>query len=75
MPAVRNVVKHLRVEVAQRKRKCARNRSDHKIGKGDRCLVIQDGQESSNYCISCAGEILRLAKESLVSVESELART
>lgn len=72
MPAVRNVLKHLEIQTAKRKRVCARNRSSHRISKGDKCLVIQDGQDSPNYCISCAREILTVAKSTLASLETEL---
>lgn len=58
MPAVKNILKHVRVEQAVRKRTCERNRVKHIIKAGDHCLVIQDGQEVPNYCFNCAGEIL-----------------
>lgn len=72
MPAVKNVLRHLSVEVAKRKRQCWRNRSEHVILKGDRCLVIHEGQECANYCIPCAKEILAVANGMLLTLDSEL---
>lgn len=73
MPAVKNVLKHVRVEQAVRRRQCGRNRTKHIISKGDLCLVVQDGQNKPNYCLTCAGEILILAQSNLDALKSQLS--
>jgi hypothetical protein len=65
MPAVKDILRHVRVEQAQRKRKCNRHPSKHVISKGELCLVVQNGQDEPNYCLPCADEILALAQRNL----------
>jgi hypothetical protein len=67
MPKTRQVLKHVCVEAAQRKRKCYRKPSTHEITKGELCLVIADSASGgrSNYCPECAGPILNQAQNDL----------
>jgi hypothetical protein len=75
MPAVRDVLKHVRVESAKRKRKCNRN-AEHVIAAGEPCLVIRndDGLGSKNYCSACAAEIVKRACKELDSITRTLGR-
>jgi glycosyltransferase A (GT-A) superfamily protein (DUF2064 family) len=75
MPAIKDILKHVRVEQARGKRTCSRHRKTHVISKGDLCLVVQNGQDEPNYCIECAAEILRLAQENLNTLQLLLDQT
>lgn len=75
MPAIRDILKHVRVEQAGRKRKCRRHQRTHQIRKGDLCLVIQEGQDAPNYCTECADEILVLAQTTLNNLQQALSQT
>lgn len=59
MRAPRDLLKHVSVEVAERRRKCHRDK-DHSISTGERCLVVAEGSfgGAKNYCSRCAGPIL-----------------
>ena len=74
MPKVREVLKHVSVETAQRKRKCYRKPAAHEIAMGELCLVIKDGASggSSNYCPECAAPILDQAQSDLDRLRNEL---
>ena len=66
MPAVKDVLKHVTMQVAGRQRKCYRQPRKHLIVKGELCLVVRDGpQRQSTYCMTCASEILDLAETRL----------
>ena len=67
MAKVRDILVHVRVEVADRKRKCHRNKS-HQVLAGQQCLVVRQGLSSKNYCQVCAAEILSVAKSRLVEI-------
>jgi hypothetical protein len=66
MAKVRQILKHVNVEVAKGKRRCRRNRV-HTILAGEPCLVIRDdaGPYSRNYCRECALPILKLCAADL----------
>ena len=53
MPKLKRLLLPVCFEVAQRKRRCFRNRG-HNIRKGDKCLVIKQNMRSLNYCMACA---------------------
>jgi hypothetical protein len=74
MPKVRQVLNHLSVELAQRKRKCYRKPTAHEITKGELCLVIKDSASGgkSNYCPECAEPILEQAQKDLDRLRVEL---
>jgi hypothetical protein len=67
MSAIRRILGHVAVEQAQRPRKCHRKPNDHRIQRGQQCLVIQEGASmgSKNYCSKCAKEILDKASNDL----------
>jgi len=72
MPAVKDILKHVRVDVAGKRRKCNRKR-DHVIAKGDACLVVRDGaQRQSTYCTTCAADILAKADNSLKDIHTHI---
>lgn len=73
MPKVRDILVHVCVETAERRRKCYRNQ-EHSIRQGERCLVVRTGPTNSkhNYCLQCAKEILGRAGSRLVEIEREL---
>ncbi|MEQ8249550.1 MAG: hypothetical protein RID42_17890 [Alphaproteobacteria bacterium] len=53
MPRVRDILVHVRVEQAQRQRKCRRNTA-HLIAKGEMCLVVKTGATNDDYSYSRA---------------------
>lgn len=75
MPKVRDILGHVKVEKAARQRICHRNRTEHSIGKGERCLVIEDPAThgSKNYCGECAKPILDSAKLRLSELEEQMS--
>ncbi len=66
MAKVRQILKHVSVEIAKGSRRCRRNRN-HAILAGEPCLVIRDdaGPWSRNYCRECALPILKLCAADL----------
>lgn len=70
MPAVKDIITHVEVQVASKSRICHHNRSKHRIMKGDKCLAVfgPDGARR-NYCFVCASEILEKAKTKLLVLE------
>lgn len=74
MAAVKNILKHVSVEVAGKRRRCYRKRT-HVILKGDTCLVVHDGpQHQTTYCAVCASEILVKADASLADLHARFVR-
>jgi hypothetical protein len=73
MKPPRDIIKHVDIETAQRKRNCSRSRK-HEIIGGDICIVIQEGafSGSKNYCVECGLEILKAAEVRLASLRSTL---
>lgn len=74
MPKVRDLLVHVDVEVAERKRKCHRKSSQHAILKGEPCLVVKGGPYNAgkNYCRVCAGEILRTLDRRVTAIRNAL---
>ena len=76
MPAVKDVMRHVTIEVAGKKRKCYRQPNKHLIVKGESCLVVTDGpQDRSTYCVTCAVEILQLAQSRLADLSQDIGAT
>jgi hypothetical protein len=75
MPKVRRVIGACMVEIAQRRRLCARDRKNHAIVKGTVCLVIKDpgGSTPKNYCPACALAILDQAADDLQALRAGLS--
>lgn len=74
MPKVREVLTHVSVETAERRRICHRNRKSHSITQGEVCLVIREPASSGrkNYCRVCAAPILERASKDLVDFRAAL---
>ena len=71
MAKVKDVLIHVIVETAARKRKCHRSKK-HSVSAGSACMVVKDGLYKRNYCGECAGEILSLARARLASIRQQL---
>lgn len=71
MPAIRNILKHTKIEVADRRRKCHRG-CGRPIPKGEACLVVDEGtgMGSKNYCRNCCPPILERAVQHLGELQS-----
>lgn len=74
MPKIRDVLVHVSIETASRKRKCHRNQA-HSVSAGDVCLVIKDGLASKNYCRVCAAEILMHAQTRIADIQRSLTNS
>jgi hypothetical protein len=75
MAAVRDIITHVDVEVALGKRICHRNRKQHSVTAGQKCLAVHDQDGSrKNYCLPCALEILAKAKTKLLTLEQEIQK-
>ena len=74
MPKIRDIVGHVCVETAGKKRKCARIPGEHSIAKGQPCLVIKGGpyDAEKSYCHICAQAILSSAEKRLVDFHQSL---
>jgi hypothetical protein len=51
MPKVRDILVDVKIEQAQRQRKCRRNAS-HPIAKGEWCLVVRTNATNDDYSYS-----------------------
>lgn len=74
MAKVREVLGHVSIETAERRRICHRNRESHTIAKGETCLVVREAASSGskNYCRVCAAPILEQAAQDLVDLRAAL---
>jgi hypothetical protein len=76
MAMVRQVLGHVSVEIAQRRRKCHRDPKKHEIPQNGPCLIVAAGRfERKNYCPDCAKGILEKAKADLDRLVQEIAGT
>ncbi len=75
MPKVRDLLSHVSVETAGKKRKCARKPNEHAIAKGENCLVIKGGPYNAgkSYCHICANEILEAAEHKISIIRNDLS--
>lgn len=72
MPRPKQMVKRAEVEVAKAKRTC--KFTSEPITKGSVCLVVYDGpRDRSCYSRVIALEMIKLARERLDELESELS--
>ena len=67
MPQIRDILVHVCVQTAGKKRKCSRKPSKHSIIMGEECLVIKGGPYNAekSYCRICAQDILSAADDKL----------
>lgn len=74
MAQIRDILIHLSVETAIRKRKCHRSRGKHGIPRGETFLSVREagGLGSKNYCKACAKLILDAAGIKLASIAQDL---
>ena len=74
MPQIRDILGHVSVEAAGKKRKCTRKPGEHSISKGEPCLVIKGGPYNApqSYCCLCAVAILDKADISLSGIRQDL---
>jgi len=73
MPRIRSILGACSIEIAQHRRNCYRDRDNHTIPKGTRCLVIKNATGGSkNYCSQCAFAILDKAADDLASLRQAL---
>ena len=71
MPRPKSLVKRSEVEMARRRRTC--KFSGQAIPKNAMCLVVyEDARQRSCYSLDTALRMIRLARERLDSLESEL---
>lgn len=77
MPKTREILGHVSVQIAGKKRKCTRNPGKHSIPKGEPCLVIKGGTYNAekSYCRECAADILELAEKQLEQFKLSLAES
>lgn len=73
MPKIKEVLRHVSVEVGKKKRVCFRDRN-HDIPAGEPHLAVYEGSPKirSNYCKECAAPILKAAAARLDKVLKEL---
>ena len=71
MPKVRNVAKHLSIEVAKGERTCHTN-SNHKIAAGEAHLAQETRGVRENICKLCAGDVLDTALAHLATLRTGL---
>ena len=71
MATTRDLLIHVTIEKAAKRRKCHHSRGKHHIPAGNHCLVIRNssGLGSKNYCDHCAGAILSAARQRLDEIE------
>jgi hypothetical protein len=74
MPKVRDILVHVSVEAATRKRKCHRSGGKHDIQAGASCLVVREreGLGHKNYCRDCSVAILVHATARLTELTQAL---
>lgn len=66
MPKVRDILIDVEVQPVERQRKCRRH-GEHKIAKGEMCLVVRTGPTNDpySYCQDAAKAMLDLASAKL----------
>jgi hypothetical protein len=76
MAKVRDILKHVDIEAANRSRVCHHSRGTHRISKAEVCLVIYEARGSrKNYCRECAAPILERARAELDRMDGQLRGT
>jgi hypothetical protein len=73
MPKIRDILVHVSVEVAQRQRKCRRDKT-RIIVKGEHCLVVKTNPTNDDYSYSRehAKPMLDLAWQRLRSIYADM---
>ncbi len=75
MSKTRDILIHVSVETAIKKRRCHHSRGKHHISGGERFLSVRDGNGlgSKNYCKACAAPMMSAATEKFSAIQGELA--
>lgn len=72
MPATRNILNHIRFEVAAGNRTCDVS-SKHNIGPGEKHLAYEQVPGNrKNICMACAPGILAVAQSHLAAIINQL---
>ena len=74
MPRIRDILVHVSVEVAVKKRKCHRSGGKHDVLAGEFCLVVREGLRRKNYCRECSAPILERAGIRLTEFQQVIGR-
>lgn len=76
MPKSRNVLKHVTVEQAARRRDCGASRGMHHISKGELCIVVRGAMRNDkrSYCFACGTAILDRAALELQQLRDQLGQ-
>jgi hypothetical protein len=73
MAAVRDIIGHVEVEIAVRKRICHHHRNKHSVAAGQRCLAVHESDGGrKNYCLSCGLEIITKAQAKLLILQTQI---
>ena len=72
MPRVRDILVHVSVEIAKKRRKCHRSGGKHCVLAGESCLVVKEGLNRKNYCRACAAKIIERANSRLAELQRTL---
>jgi hypothetical protein len=71
MPATRNILKHIKVEIARERRKCHASKA-HSIQTGEKHLAVYEATGRQNICLQCARPVLNIAAAHLQETTDEL---
>lgn len=76
MAKPRDILVHVSIDRAIRKRKCHHSRK-HGVSAGEKCLLIRERNNlgSKNYCADCAKEIIAAAGQKLAKLSQEFLRS
>ena len=76
MPKLRDILVNVKVEQAERQRKCRRNKKQL-ISKGEMCLVVRTNPTNDDYSYSCeaAKPMLDAAWSKLKDIYAKLGLT
>ena len=72
MPKIRDILVHVSVEVAVKKRKCHRSGGKHSVLAGEPCLVVRKELGRKNYCRECSAPILEQAGIRLTKLQQDM---
>ena len=73
MAQIKDILCHISVEIADRKRICHRHRRKHSIQSGEACLIVKDGSGyKRNYCLPYAIDLLKAARSRINEISNDL---
>jgi hypothetical protein len=74
MSSAKNVLRHVTIDTAKRKRNCAahmKGPKTHRISAGETHLVVSE-EKSFNYCLPAATDLLDRAQAELAALRRQL---